>query len=182
MVLAHRLSPFDPSGWDYVHLSGLLQHHGSTLQIIYTLEYRHGLDLLWPEPADPTERRDGLWQSTCLELFVGSRSSSAYWELNLCPSGHWNWYRLQSYRSELSPADLNVAPLRTQKHHLTNQTVSRQIELSVNLPQELLEADSLQAGLCAVLQKDDGSISYWANHHGGTEADFHRRDDWLLLS
>ena len=180
--MAYRLIPFDLSGWESVELTGLIQRKGLTLQINYLLEYKQGFDLLWPKPVEAAERRDGLWQSTCLELFVGSISTSPYWELNLCPSGHWNWYRLESYRSELTAAELDIPPLRSQKQNLTDKIVHRQIEFSVKLPQELLDADSLQVGLSAVLQKRDGDISYWAKNHGGIDADFHCRDGWLLLS
>ena len=51
--------------------------------------------LIWPAAAASPERRDELWQSTCLELFIAKPNEPRYWEINLSPSGDWNVYRLR---------------------------------------------------------------------------------------
>jgi hypothetical protein len=38
---------------------------------------------------------------------------------------------------------------------------------------ELARAGHIDAGLAAVLESDDGSLSYWALAHGGEKPDFH---------
>ena len=57
--------------------------------------------LIWPAAAASPQRRDGLWQSTCLELFIAQPNEPRYWEINLSPSGDWNVYRLSGYRQGL---------------------------------------------------------------------------------
>ena len=57
--------------------------------------------LIWPAAAASPQRRDELWQSTCLELFIAQPNEPRYWEINLSPSGDWNIYRLSGYRQGL---------------------------------------------------------------------------------
>ncbi|MEL0340336.1 MAG: hypothetical protein VXA52_09230, partial [Synechococcus sp.] len=58
-------------------------------------------ELIWPVAAASPQRRDELWQSTCLELFIAQPNEPRYWEINLAPSGDWNVYRLDGYRQGL---------------------------------------------------------------------------------
>ena len=58
-------------------------------------------ELIWPAATTPPERRDELWQSTCLELFIAQPNEPPYWEINLAPNGDWNVYRLDGYRQGL---------------------------------------------------------------------------------
>lgn len=180
MHRSHPLHAFESGGAPAVELSAKMQRADTKLQIHYLLHHAADLNLSWPEPAGHPERRDGLWEGTCFELFIGSLQQASYWELNVCPSGQWNWYRLQSYRAALAPAPLAMAPLRHQSLQRSEQRICRSMELELELPGELLCAGPLQAGLCVVLRCDDGAISHWALQHGGGEADFHRRDDWIL--
>ena len=180
MHRSHPLHAFESGGAPAVELSAKMQRADTKLQIHYLLHHAADLNLSWPEPAGNPERRDGLWQGTCFELFIGSLQQASYWELNVCPSGRWNWYRLQSYRAVLSPAPLPMAPLRRQSVQRSEQRISRSMELELELPEELLSGGSLQAGLSVVLRCNDGATSHWALQHGGGEADFHRRDDWIL--
>ena len=50
------------------------------------------------------------------------------------------------------------------------------------LPATLISAQpaELELAVTAVLEQHGGAISYWALHHGGAEADFHRRDGFRL--
>ena len=44
------------------------------------------------------DRRDFLWQSTCLECFIFDRDSENYVEYNFSPNGAWALYAFDSYR------------------------------------------------------------------------------------
>jgi hypothetical protein len=48
------------------------------------------------------------------------------------------------------------------------------------IPVDLKTSPKLNVAICAVIQLKQGSISYWALNHGGAEADFHRRDGFVL--
>jgi hypothetical protein len=60
--------------------------------------------LVVPARADRPERTDGLWQTTCCEMFL--RQAAGYREINLSPSGNWAAYGFDGYRSGMAPAPL----------------------------------------------------------------------------
>lgn len=129
-----------------------------------------------PPPAPQPRRRDGLWQHTCLEAFVAAADADAYWELNLAPSGDWAVYRFDSYRSGQQSPPLQAPPLTIQA-----RPDGLEVQLHWPLPPELAAAGVLSLGITAVLEQRSGALSYWALHHPGPEADFHRREGFTLL-
>ena len=179
-MLWHPLVPFDLAAWPDWQLRGQVQRQGCQIQLVYELKQGQGSPLHWPQPSKPPCRRDGLWQGTCFELFIGEADAKPYAELNVCPSGDWNWYRLQDYRQGLEPQPLSKAPLQriipAGKPHARQWRVTLQLEL----PQAWEQA-SLRAGITAVLAREDGSVGYWAQHHGGPEPDFHRSDARVVV-
>lgn len=47
-------------------------------------------------------RFDGLWETTCFELFLQPEAAMpSYWEVNFSPRGDWNVYALDGYREGL---------------------------------------------------------------------------------
>jgi hypothetical protein len=123
-------------------------------------------DLKLPEPAAPT-RADHLWEHTCFEAFLAESEGEAYFELNVAPSGAWATYRFQRYRVggvpalELEPSIvLHRRPARLEAHIL------------LRLPQRLA-AQRLRLGFSAVIEQQDGSLSYWALQHPEGPPDFH---------
>ncbi|MCP9926805.1 DOMON-like domain-containing protein [Cyanobium sp. CH-040] len=119
-------------------------------------------------------RRDGLWQHTCLEAFLAVPGREGYWELNLAPSGDWNWYQLDGYRRNLRPDPaLEALPLAVE-----HSTGALRLQASLPLPPPLAEAEELELALTAVLEHADGGLSYWALVHPAGDADFHWRGGW----
>jgi hypothetical protein len=170
------LLPFAAQGGaERFRLRGTVQRRGAVLHLRYALE--GPLDqLLLLEPAPEPRRLDGLWEHTCLEAFLAPAGDpEAYWELNVSPSGDWNLYRLQGYRLGLEPEPAAAAP-SLDYHPSAGGGV---FEVRCPLPALLAEAP-LQLGVTAVLEHRSGALSYWALHHPGPEADFHRRDSFLL--
>jgi len=141
------------------------------------------------------QRRDGLWQSTCFEAFIGQPDDPSYWELNLAPGGDWNLYALTGYRSQLQPErrierlpfSLQRQPLEPAQPSGPGTTPSTEamerldLQLSVDL-RALIPAESpLELSATAVLESVGQGCSYWAWRHNGPEPDFHRRDSFLPL-
>ncbi|MEB3319203.1 MAG: DOMON-like domain-containing protein [Cyanobacteriota bacterium] len=160
-------------------LEGRLTRRGNQLSVRYHLCGDLVSVRLPPPAAAGPERRDGLWEHTCFELFLAAEGAAPYWEINLAPCGDWNLYRLDSYRQGLRPEpDRDAMPF----------TISRGAEglvlsLELCLPEELALASRerpLRLGVTAVIEQQNGALSYWALAHGGPEADFHRREDFLL--
>ena len=132
--------------------------------------------LIWPAAAASPQRRDELWQSTCLELFIAKPNEPSYWEINLAPNGDWNVYRLDGYRQ-----DLQAEPA-IQRISLSSDSAAdrHQLQATIELPPALRQVAPLEANLCAVLQHANGSNSYWALCHPCSEADFHARAGFVL--
>ena len=162
-------------------VEGWLERRGEhlTLEFQLTCHAEHGEDaILWPAAVTPPQRCDGLWEHTCLEWFVARPQQDAYWEFNLCPNGNWNVYALDGYRRGLKPDPLYTAlPLVA-----GDGGEGSRCRVTAALPAPLASArpQELELAVTAVLEQRSGAISYWALHHGGAEADFHRRDGFQL--
>ena len=142
------------------------------LVLAYTLSGDLG-KLRLPAPC-PAERRDGLWQHSCFEVFIAEAGSEAYREFNFSPAGHWQAYDFDSYRHG-GPLASALAPrieVISQATYLT---------LTATLPAaDLPPGPHLRLGLCAVLEAGDGRLAYWALRHGPDKPDFHRPDTFAL--
>jgi hypothetical protein len=177
---AFALRPFGrPAAELGLALTGRLARQGEWLRVLYLL--RGDLDAVcWPEArSGAAERADGLWQHTCFELFLAAEGAAPYWEVNLSPSGAWNLYRLDAYRRGLRPESDRVAL----PFVLRRTAEGVELELELALPADLARAcqeRALRLGVSAVIERREGELSYWALAHGGAEADFHRREDFLL--
>jgi hypothetical protein len=156
-------------------LSGFIRRQGKGLAIHYVLAGDLEAVRIQP-PARPPARCDGLWERTCFEFFLAVPGEEAYWEFNLSPAGDWNVYRLAGYRQNLTPEatypNLNLETRREPGAlHLT---------LACALPSLAQRHPSLEVAVCAVIEQQNGLLSYWALAHPGTEPDFHRRDGFLI--
>jgi hypothetical protein len=122
-------------------------------------------------------RVDGLWQHTCFEAFVAVKGAPAYREFNFAPSGQWAAYAFQGYRDGGSlPQALDPQiTLRSSANHL---------ELDALICRESLSALPMNArwllGLSAVIEEDDGVMSYWALKHPPGPPDFHDASGFVL--
>jgi hypothetical protein len=132
--------------------------------------------VLLAAPAEPPERRDGLWTTTCFEWFLAEAGAESYREFNLAPSGHWNVYRLSGYRRELreDPAFARLP------FELERRAAGLELRAVVELGGLVEPGAALELAVTAVVEAKGGAISYWALNHPGDEADFHRRDGFSL--
>ena len=172
-----QLTPFDPLPVNFnLNVGGSISRpKAETIQIHYQLSGDLNAVAI-PQRTNPPVRRDELWTTTCLELFIGEKGTLPYWEYNLSPNGDWNIYKLTDYRSNLTP-EQNYQDLASAMH-----SGASHFELNVvcPIPVDLKTSPKLDVAICAVIQLKQGAISYWALNHGGAEADFHRRDGFVL--
>jgi hypothetical protein len=119
-----------------------------------------------PQPAEPS-RADGLWQTTCFELFLKREDEDLYREWNFAPSGQWAAYNFDSYREGSTNAEIRFAPEIIVQDNLTWW------QLGVTVP---VEEGPWQVGLSAVIEDQTGCKSYWALAHPGEKPDFHHPD------
>ena len=121
-------------------------------------------------PPRPPRSADRLWQHTCCEIFIAREGAAGYQELNFSPSGEWAAYSFRGYREggargEVVPAiEVSQGPQR--------------LELSASIPLE--EDGKLRIALSAVVEEEDGRLSYWALRHAPGKPDFHHPDAFAL--
>jgi hypothetical protein len=167
-----------------LRLEGHLEREGAVLRVRYALRGDLAAVVLPPPAAAGPgrlgpRRADGLWEHTCFELFLAAEGAEPYWEVNLSPRGDWNLYRLDRYRQGLTPErDREAMPFSVDQ-----RPEALTLMLTLPLPEALARACQtrpLQVAVTAVIEQQGGALSYWALAHSGAEADFHRREDFVL--
>jgi hypothetical protein len=139
---------------------------GGELKVAYVLEGEIGR-LRIPAPRAPRVA-ERLWQHTCCELFVARGGAGGYREFNFSPSGEWAAYAFTRYRDGalLSIPDPRIAVKRD----------ASRLELTATI-----EIDPpCRIGLSAVVEEENGALSYWALKHPPGKPDFHHRDAFAL--
>lgn len=130
-----------------------------------------------PRPREP-RRADELWRHTCFEVFVALPGSEAYCELNFSPSGEWAMYGFVGYRRGMAPIEVRRPPrvaLRPMPRGLLLEAVTFVDELPTPQP-----GMPLRAGVAAVIEETDGTVSHWALAHSSEHPDFHDRLGFAL--
>lgn len=131
-----------------------------------------------PASATSPARRDGLWEHTCLEAFVAPADAGAYWELNLSPSGDWQCYRFDGYRSGMQVEDRVERPLRLK---VTRDGDVCRLDATVDLTAiPAVAGAAIDVGVSAVIERHDGTRAYWALRHPASQPDFHDRTGFVL--
>jgi hypothetical protein len=146
------------------------------LQVNYVAQGAIG-GLKTPSPT-PVRRADRLWEHTCFEAFIRSGSDPSYYEFNFSPSGEWAAYAFHDYRDGGPIDDDGLAPeiiVRRAPDRLELDAVVRLDRLPAIQPGTLL-----RIGLSAVIEANDGTLSYWALNHPAAKPDFHHPDSFLL--
>lgn len=127
-------------------------------------------DLNLPKQVTP-QRVDGLWETTCFELFLQESSADQYSEFNFSPSSSWAAYQFSSYRDGMRNLQLPKAPdisLDLSDSHVA-------IEVTLALP-DILRGTPFSASFSAVIAENSGPKSYWALSHPPGKPDFHHKD------
>ena len=141
----------------YIHVNLSLEAENFT--IIYGV-----YGTAWPKmPAFKTPKRsNGLWQTTCFELFVRPDTGSTYYEFNFSPSSQWAAYEFDGYREGMRDLDIPIP-----------KTTKFQDVMRVDLEIKGLNVSRVAIGLSAVIEETDGTKSYWALRHPPGPPDFH---------
>lgn len=159
-----------------VSIEGSIARRADTLSVRF--EVRGNISqVAIPVAAEAPRRKDRLWEETCLELFLGTVDSGEYREVNLSPSGHWNFYRFARYREGMReepaftslPFAVRIGP--------DGLELSMELDAGTILP----AGRTIEAGVAAVIRTIDGGKSHWALAHPASRPDFHRRDGFALI-
>ncbi|TXC69325.1 DOMON-like domain-containing protein [Sphingorhabdus soli] len=135
--------------------------------ITYIVE--NAAELVIPEWASP-RRQDGLWRSTCFELFIAGDGFEGYHEFNFSPSTEWGAYVFEAYRSGMSEQRLAVEPF------IDRLFLGEDFALEVDVDFSEIPPGPSRIALSAVIEEKDGTKSYWALAHPPGAPDFHAPD------
>lgn len=128
----------------------------------------------WPA-AGEAERKDGLWKTTCFEVFLTMDTPGSYAEFNFSPSGDWAAYAFSGYREGMTP--LRCASPDIEVHRASSAT---RISIRLNeFDSAILTSDGKLAA-SAVIEDGSGTLHYWALAHPGPKPDFHHPDSFIL--
>ena len=130
------------------------------------------------QPEQPPQRAHDLWKHTCFEAFIGAPGATGYCELNFSPSRQWAAYRFTAYRVGMSSPDLATPP------QISVRRFADRVELDAAVPLHdfiaARGAPRLKVGLNAVVEDENGTLSYWAVKHAPGKADFHWPEGLVL--
>lgn len=150
--------------------------------LVLSYHIRGDIDRLQLPAQAASKFQDLLWQHTCLEAFIGFDDSDSYFEFNFSPSSQWAVYRFDSYRQNV--ASLNPVPpprviVRRREDEL-DADVDIDLGAIPGLTAREIEGRELRLAVSAVMQSEQGVISYWALAHPPGKPDFHHRDGFAL--
>lgn len=131
-----------------------------------------------PDLSPNPNRKDGLWEHTCFEVFIRPPDQKSYIEYNLSPTRDWAAYAFQDYRKGMKDAEVGERPtMRTLAS--TDQFVLDAL-FDFSPPKGSAASSSLHIGLSAILAGMDGTVSHWALAHAPGKPDFHHSDCFAL--
>jgi hypothetical protein len=124
------------------------------------------------------QQEDALWKHTCFEAFVAPADGPGYHEFNFSPSLSWAIYRFSAYREGMSPAEIGRAP----EISVRRGDDGLELESAVRLGHlgDLRDARHLRIALAAVIEDENGRLSYWALRHRPGKPDFHHANGFVL--
>jgi hypothetical protein len=158
-----------------VEIFGTVSRRTNLLTLRYTMLGDLSV-IAMPSPVPIPARRNKLWKETCFEFFISIKNSLRYWEFNMSPAGHWNVYRFTDHRQgRVEEIALKSLPFRFEK-----EPDAYSLTLDLNLDRIMPSGHVLEMGISSVLKPHEGTPTFWALTHPGTEADFHRRDSFIL--
>jgi len=124
-------------------------------------------DLVVPRLTGKT-RADGLWETTCFEIFLKPRGGDQYYEWNLSPSRRWNAYVFDGYREGMQRHDVARDP-NSVWHGGRGFAL-----FDASIPRVALPDTECAMAISAVIEEADGRKSYWSIAHPDAERpDFH---------
>jgi hypothetical protein len=129
-------------------------------------------------PSGAGGRAEQLWKHTCFEAFVAPAAGTGYHEFNFSPALDWAIYRFSAYREGMSPAEIGKAPgisVRRMDDGLELESTVCLADLA-----GLRDARRLRVGLAAVIEEENGRLSYWGLRHPPGKPDFHHSDGFAL--
>jgi hypothetical protein len=129
-------------------------------------------------PSVTGGRADALWKHTCFEAFVGPAGAPSYYEFNFAPSLDWAIYRFSAYREGMSVANIDGIPQISVRRDDDGLELQSAVRLGP-LP-DWRNVRHLRVALAAIIEDDNGRLSYWGLRHPPGKPDFHHSNGFAL--
>jgi hypothetical protein len=129
-------------------------------------------------PSGAGGRADALWKHTCFEAFVAPAKGHGYLEFNFSPSLDWAIYRFSAYREGMSPAEIGGDPEISVRRG--GDGLEFQSAVCLENLADLRDARHLRIALAAVIEDENGGLSYWGLRHPPGKPDFHHPNGFAL--
>lgn len=111
-----------------------------------------------------------------MELFLGVKGSDRYREFNLSPAGPWNVYRFDGYREGMREDPAITSLPFAVRIGAGGVELSLELDAGTFIP----VAETIDAGVAAVVKTVEGDTTHWALVHPAPRPDFHRRENFVL--
>ncbi len=109
-------------------------------------------EICLPANSEP-DRTDGLWKTTCFEIFLRKPGEGGYIEFNFSPSTQWAAYQFRSHRE--GSRDLPLPGIPETYLDFGEYWLSQ--ESSVHLPMDWI-GQTLEANITAVINPNPGMV------------------------
>ncbi len=156
-------------------IDAAVEMHGS--YTIFRYRLRGEVSRLRVPAEGHPERADGLWKHTCFEAFVRTPGGPGYIEFNVSPSRQWALYSFDSYRQGMSSPELAPPEISVQR---LEDGIDVEAVLKLRHLMSPQDAQRLELALSAVIEEEDGTLSYWALKHAPDKPDFHFPGGFVL--
>ncbi|HME40802.1 MAG TPA: DOMON-like domain-containing protein [Steroidobacteraceae bacterium] len=123
-------------------------------------------------------RANDLWKHTCFEAFVAAADTPGYHEFNFSPSHDWAIYTFGAYRQGVPAAEIGRAPKISV--HQGEDGLELLAAVRIGHLADLRGARLLRFALAAVIEGEDGRLSYWGLRHPPGKPDFHHPHGFAL--
>jgi len=173
VLTAHPSTPNDSVRSLRVHLR---TEEPDILVFQYSLEA--DLSRVRVPPTGAGGRADDLWKHMCFEAFVAPADGSGYHEFNFSPALDWAIYRFSAYREGMAPAEIGRAPEISVRRGDDGLELTSAVRLG-HLA-DLCDARHLRIALAAVIEDENGRLSYWGLRHPPGKPDFHHPNGFAL--
>ncbi len=172
----YSLIPFPDLNIPDIQITGRISRRDNLLTVQHELtgEIKN---IFFPTVSSCPTRKDNLWKTTCFEFFLAIPDHPHYWEFNMSPSGDWNTYRMDAYRQIglCEEASIQRLPFSIQM-----RAECFIVETILDLTLIVEEDQQIQAAITSVIQETNAHETYWALMHPGPQADFHRREGFII--
>ena len=173
MLTAH---PSTPSG--AVHSLGVQLRTEEPGLLVFQYVLDADMSRVRVPPSGAGVWADALWKSTCFEAFVAPADGPGYHEFNFSPSLDWAIYRFSAYREGMSPAEIGQTPEISV--HRGDDGLELKSAVRIGDLADLRDVRHLRIALAAVIEDDNGRLSYWGLRHRPGKPDFHHPDGFAL--